>query len=160
MTKSLTSKLILKQHLFSLRMHEGMDLRDHLDRLNSIVLELRNIDVKVEDEDAALIMLVSLSNSFENFVQSFIVGKVTVKLEDVRSALRTRELFHKASSLETYSQASRLFISGGKGHGNKKKLIAKRPFHRGPRDFTITAKKRDTENQIVQRGSNLLGMLR
>ncbi|KAL1201097.1 Retrovirus-related Pol polyprotein from transposon TNT 1-94 [Cardamine amara subsp. amara] len=35
-------------------------LKDHLDQLNSILLDLRNIDVKVEDEDAALLLLVSL----------------------------------------------------------------------------------------------------
>ena len=31
MTKSLTNKLLLKQRLFSLRMQEGMPLREHLD---------------------------------------------------------------------------------------------------------------------------------
>ncbi|MDV3181192.1 MAG: hypothetical protein Q8830_03180, partial [Candidatus Phytoplasma australasiaticum] len=56
MTKSLTNKLLLKQHLFSLRMQEGMPLREHLDQLNTILLDLRNIDVKIEDEDAALIL--------------------------------------------------------------------------------------------------------
>lgn len=69
MTKSLTKKLLLKQRLFALRMQEGTQLQDHLDSLNSILLDLRNIDVKVEDEDAALILLVSLPNSYENFVQ-------------------------------------------------------------------------------------------
>ncbi|KAL6220070.1 hypothetical protein ACLB2K_007827 [Fragaria x ananassa] len=47
MTKSLTNKLLLKRRLFSLRMEEDMTLRDHLDHLNTILLELRNIDVKV-----------------------------------------------------------------------------------------------------------------
>ena len=75
MTKSLTSKLMLKQRLFSLRMSEGTPLREHLDQLNTILLDLRNIDEKVSDEDAALILLVSLPLSYENFVQSFIVGK-------------------------------------------------------------------------------------
>ena len=59
-------------------MQEGIDLHDHVDKLNLILLDMRNIDVKVDDEDATLIMLVSLPNSFENFVQSFIVGKNTV----------------------------------------------------------------------------------
>ena len=92
MTKSLTKKLLLKQRLFALRMQEGTQLQDHLDSLNSILLDLRNIDVKVEDEDAALILLVSLPNSYENFVQSFIGSKDTVSLEEVRSALHSREL--------------------------------------------------------------------
>ena len=50
--------MLLKQRLFSLGMNEGMPLRDHLDQLNTILLELRNIDIKVEDEDVALILLV------------------------------------------------------------------------------------------------------
>ena len=80
MTKSLTNKLLLKQRLFSLCMNEGTPLRYHLDQFNTILLELRNIFVKVENEDAALILLVSLPLSYENFVQSFIVGKDYVSL--------------------------------------------------------------------------------
>ncbi|KAJ4705817.1 Retrovirus-related Pol polyprotein from transposon TNT 1-94 [Melia azedarach] len=71
---------------------EGMPLRDHLDQLNTILLELRNINVKVEDEDAALILLVSLPLSYENFVQSFIVGKDTVSLEEGRRNSRSQFL--------------------------------------------------------------------
>ena len=63
MMKSLTKKLLLKQCLFALRMQEGTQLQDHLDSLNSIMLDLRNINAKVEDEDATLILLVSLPNS-------------------------------------------------------------------------------------------------
>uniref|UniRef100_A0A0D3BX66 CCHC-type domain-containing protein n=1 Tax=Brassica oleracea var. oleracea TaxID=109376 RepID=A0A0D3BX66_BRAOL len=137
MTKSLTNKLLLKQHLFVLCMQEGIELRDHFDKLNSILLELRNIDVKVEDEDATLILLVSLPNFFENFVQSFIVGKDTVKLEEVRSALHSRELHHKASSSGTYNQASGLFVSGVKGHGNKSTLKDRKSFPRGPKASDI-----------------------
>ena len=145
MTKSLTNKLLLKQCLFALRMQEGIELRDHLDKLNSILLELRNIDVKVEDEDAALILLVSLSNSFENFVQSFIVGKDTVRLEEVRSALHSRELRHRASSSGTDNQASGLFVGGVKGHGNKRKSKDRKSFPRGP-------KPTDTCNYCKEKG--------
>jgi len=81
MTKSLTNKLLLKQRLFGLRMQEGTPLRDHLDQLNTILLDLRNIEVKIEDEDAALILLVFLPSSYENFIQSFVVRKDTVSLE-------------------------------------------------------------------------------
>ena len=34
MTKSLTNKLYLKQRLFTLRMKEGIPIKDHLDELN------------------------------------------------------------------------------------------------------------------------------
>ncbi|KAJ4701136.1 Retrovirus-related Pol polyprotein from transposon TNT 1-94 [Melia azedarach] len=133
MTKSLTNKLLLKQRLFSLRMQEGMPLRDHLDQLNTILLELRNIDVKVEDEDAALILLVSLPLSYENFVQSFIVGKDTVSLEEVRSSLHTRELRHKATGTSADNQAAGLVGSGSYGHGNSGKKKFKKPVSKGPK---------------------------
>ncbi|KAL8502265.1 hypothetical protein ACS0TY_021405 [Phlomoides rotata] len=112
MTKSLTNKLLLKQRLFRLRMQEGTPLRDHLDKLNKILLDLRNIDVKLEDEDAALILLVSLPESYENFVESFITGKDTLSLEDVRSALHSREDRQQATGSATENQASGLFVTG------------------------------------------------
>ncbi|OAE31581.1 hypothetical protein AXG93_3415s1410 [Marchantia polymorpha subsp. ruderalis] len=58
--------------------------------------DLRNIDEKVVDEYDALILLVFLPLSYENFLQSFIVGKETVSLEEVRSSLHNRELRHNA----------------------------------------------------------------
>uniref|UniRef100_A0A0D3BSI2 CCHC-type domain-containing protein n=1 Tax=Brassica oleracea var. oleracea TaxID=109376 RepID=A0A0D3BSI2_BRAOL len=82
-------------------------------------------------------MLVSLPNSFENFVQSFIVGKDTVKLEEVRSALHSRELRHKASSSGTDNQASGLFVSGVKGHGNRRTSKDRKSFPRGPKAYDI-----------------------
>ncbi|GJY33991.1 retrovirus-related pol polyprotein from transposon TNT 1-94 [Tanacetum coccineum] len=76
MKKSLTNKLLLKQRLFSLRMKEGSALKDHLDQLNSILIVLNNVEVKIDDEDAALILLVSLHPLFENFVNSLLLVKI------------------------------------------------------------------------------------
>ncbi|KAJ4721050.1 Retrovirus-related Pol polyprotein from transposon TNT 1-94 [Melia azedarach] len=109
MTKSLTNKLLLKQRLFSLRMQE------------------------VEDEDAALILLVSLLLSYENFVQSFIVGKDTVSLEEVRSSLHTRELRHKATGTGADNQAAGLVASGSYGHENSGNKKFKKPVSKGPK---------------------------
>ena len=161
MTKSLTNKLLLKQRLFGLRMAEGTQLREHLEQLNTLLLELRNIDVKIEDEDAALILLVSLPMSFENFVQSFIVGKDTVSLEEVRSALHSRELRHKANGTSTDIQPSGLFTSSRKGRkngGKKNKPMSKgaKPDdvcnyckEKGHWKFDCPKKKKQSEKQSV-----------
>ncbi|KAG6437869.1 hypothetical protein SASPL_102799 [Salvia splendens] len=101
--KSLTNKLLLKQRLFRLSMQEGTPLRDHLENLNKILLDLRNVEVKVEDKDAAIILLVSLPESYENFVESFMTGKETLSMEDVRSALHIREDRQQATSSATES---------------------------------------------------------
>ena len=55
MTKSIWNKFLLKQHLFSLQMKEGMPLKKYFDELNSVMMELRDIDVKMEDEYLAMI---------------------------------------------------------------------------------------------------------
>jgi hypothetical protein len=48
--------------------------QEHLDQLNSILLYLRNIDIKIDDEDVALILLVSIPLLYENIRESFISG--------------------------------------------------------------------------------------
>ena len=59
MTKSLTNRLYMKQRLYTLRMKDG-SLNDHINEFNKIILDLNNIDVRIEDEDRALILLCSL----------------------------------------------------------------------------------------------------
>lgn len=63
MTKSLTNKLYLKHRLFMLRMSEGTSIKSHLDEFNSIITDLRSIDVNIEEEDEALLLLCSLPPS-------------------------------------------------------------------------------------------------
>ena len=57
MTKSLTNRLYMKQRLYTIRMKEGTLVSDRLDEFNRIVIDLKNIECKVEDEDQALILL-------------------------------------------------------------------------------------------------------
>lgn len=53
MTKSLANKLRLKERLFTLRMSEGTPIQTHLNEFNSILVDLENLDVTIEDEDKA-----------------------------------------------------------------------------------------------------------
>ncbi|GJW54078.1 hypothetical protein Tco_0098163 [Tanacetum coccineum] len=71
--------------------------KGHLDALNLILTDLKNAEVKIEDEDAALVLLVSLPPFFECFVSSYVVGKDTITLEDVRSSFHSKELRQQAS---------------------------------------------------------------
>ncbi|KAG6430570.1 hypothetical protein SASPL_108640 [Salvia splendens] len=51
MTKSLANKLRLKERFFILRISEGTPIQSHLDEFNSIIIDLENLDAKVDDED-------------------------------------------------------------------------------------------------------------
>ena len=65
--KSICKKFLLKQCLFGLWIRERMPLKEHLDELNSALMELHGIDVKMEYKDLEMIMLASLPRSYENF---------------------------------------------------------------------------------------------
>ena len=77
MTKSLVNRLYLKQWLYALE--EGTTIKDHLNEVNKIILDLENIDVKMEEEDQAIILLNSLDKSYSNFVDTMMFSRETPK---------------------------------------------------------------------------------
>ena len=67
MEKSVTDRLLLKSRLYDLRLQEGRPMKSHLDEFYSIIIDLQNIDVKVDDEDLPILLLVSLPHSYKHF---------------------------------------------------------------------------------------------
>ena len=70
-------------------MVEGSDLSQHINVFNHIISDLKRIDVKLEDEDKALMLLNSLlaSSTYENLVTTLMWGKETLDLEEITSIL-------------------------------------------------------------------------
>lgn len=58
--RSLTNRLFLKKQLYIVHIDETKDLRKHMDAFNKIIFYLKNVDVKVEEEDQNIILLSSL----------------------------------------------------------------------------------------------------
>jgi len=135
MTKSICNKLFLKRRLFGLHMNKGTSLKDHLDELNSILMELRDIDVKIKDEDAAMILLVSLPPSYDSFVNFLSVGKECVTMEEVKSSLYSRELRSKAFGNSEESNGSDLVVSNYNKNIKKKMFKGKMKNHVNPKDI-------------------------
>jgi hypothetical protein len=112
MKKSLPNCLLLKQRLYTLRMQEGTPLCDHLDDFNRIILDMKIIDIKVDDEDQALILLCSLTDAFDNFVNSMLYGRDTISLVDIKYALNSMEMRLRLNSKGSDNQAKSLFVKG------------------------------------------------
>ena len=60
------------------KIREGTPL--NLYELNSILMELNDIDVKIEDDDLVMIVLTFLPSSYDNFVSSLSVGEDFITL--------------------------------------------------------------------------------
>ncbi|GFS30734.1 hypothetical protein Acr_00g0013680 [Actinidia rufa] len=87
LAKSLTNKLHLKWQLYRLKMEEGENLMEHMNVFNGYLDQLRKVDVKIDEEDKALLLLTSLSDSYDTLVTTLLYGKDTVSLELVQSSL-------------------------------------------------------------------------
>ena len=88
-----------------------MSLKEHLDELSYVLMELHNIDDKMENKDLTIILLASLPPSYENFVSSFSIGRDSITLEEVKSSFYFREFQLKAFRNVGEASVSRLSMT-------------------------------------------------
>ena len=84
MTKSLANRLYMKQKLYAFNMGKDKMILDQIDEFNNILDDLENIDVKLENEDKALILLNALPNTYKHFKDVMLYGRAQmITLEEV-----------------------------------------------------------------------------
>ncbi|KAE8655249.1 hypothetical protein F3Y22_tig00117034pilonHSYRG01568 [Hibiscus syriacus] len=115
MFKSLTTKLYLKQRLYGLKMQDDHDLAQHVNVFNQIVSDLARLDVKIEDEDRAMILLCSLPPSYEHMVTTLTYGKETINVEVITAALLAHN--QRKQNAGENSQADSLYVKGNRDRG-------------------------------------------
>ncbi|MBA0857405.1 hypothetical protein Goshw_012068 [Gossypium schwendimanii] len=74
-TKSLANRLVLKQPLFTLRMNECELLRYHISQFITLLNDLKNIEVYIDDEDQVMLLLCYLPHSYKSFSETLIYAK-------------------------------------------------------------------------------------
>lgn len=77
-------KAYLMKKLFNLKMAEGVPIVEHLNKLNTIISQLVSVEIKFDDDLYALILLASLSNSWEPLRATirYSIGNAKLKLSD------------------------------------------------------------------------------
>jgi hypothetical protein len=113
-------------------MEEGTSIHDYIDKFDRLISDLKDIEVKVDDEDQALMLLLSLSKFYENLVQTLMLVGDTLVMDETRASLLADDLRKVATSGMTPTsgrdykeQAQGLFVARGrsrergKGKGGK-----------------------------------------
>ena len=73
-------------------MHEGTPIKSHIAEFFSIINDLDKIEVKIEDENQALLLLYSLPSLYKNFRKAIIYeGKSITKVNKVKEHLLNKD---------------------------------------------------------------------
>jgi len=92
MIKSLSNKLYLKKQLLRLSMKEKTMVLKHLNFFNKIINKLLTVDVNIDEEDKALLLLSSLPKSYDHIITTTHYGKKTLILEKVTTTLLSNKI--------------------------------------------------------------------
>ena len=96
LTKSVENRLHLKRRLYRFQLKKGTSISDHMNHYTKLLADLANVDVIVEDEDKALLLLSSLPDEeYETFVLTLINGKASLSYSEVTAALVNYQLRKK-----------------------------------------------------------------
>ncbi|KAE8715745.1 hypothetical protein F3Y22_tig00110160pilonHSYRG00324 [Hibiscus syriacus] len=122
-------------------MQDDHDLAQHVNVFNQIVSDLARLDVKIEDEDKAMILLCSLPPSYEHMVTTLTYGKETIKVENITAALLAHN--QRKQNAGESSQADSLYVKGNRDRERKPEKAGS-----GKRNFR--SKSRDKNNSLLQ----------
>lgn len=66
---------------------------------NKIILNLKDINVKIKDEEKIIIFLSSLPPSYEHFINTLLYERHTLTIEDAKEALSLKKKSSKRSQI-------------------------------------------------------------
>lgn len=79
-SKALPNRFYLKDKFFAFRMDESKTIEASMNEFNKTVLDLEELEVKIDEEDKAVILLNSLPKSLKNFKETLKYGRGPLQL--------------------------------------------------------------------------------
>ena len=78
----------MKSRLYGFQLKKGVSINEHMNNYTKLLIDLANVDVKIKENDKALILLNSLPDEkYETFTLTLINGKQVLNYSDVLAAL-------------------------------------------------------------------------
>ncbi|KAH1091748.1 hypothetical protein J1N35_019005 [Gossypium stocksii] len=100
-TKSLANCLVLKQRLFMFCINECELLRDHIGQFTTLLNDLKNVEVQIDDEDQTMLLLCYLPSSYKSFRETLIYGRDKFSFKDVKGHLLSRDKLDNEFGLDS-----------------------------------------------------------
>ena len=92
-------------------------MSEHLSHFQKILTDLFNIGENVEEKIRALVLLASLSPSYESLVTALLMKKSTIKMDKVTTTILQNEILRRKIPASSSDGSSALVFSGGAGGG-------------------------------------------
>ena len=120
-SKSLTNKLCLRWELYELMKEDDTSMQDHINTFNQLVCQSLNADDKLSNEEKALLLFASLPKSYKNIVQTLLLGRESITLDQALVALRENDRFMERHDGEDKKGSSEtLFGEGLRGRAKER----------------------------------------
>ncbi|KAG8485411.1 hypothetical protein CXB51_021801 [Gossypium anomalum] len=111
MSKTLTSKLHMKQRLYAHGLEEGASGHEHLTVFKEILSNLEAMEVQYDKEDLGLILLCSLPPSYSTFRDTILYSRESLTVDEVYDSLTSYDkMKHLVVKLD--SQREGLIVRG------------------------------------------------
>lgn len=123
LTKSLTNRLILLRTFFTYKMKEGTPIKSHLNVLDDLIMKMKSVDLKIDEEQMVMFLLCSLPERYTSFANFLIYGRDTITMADVKTGLLSEDLRDQMRGLNVDKDDGNnhhgLFV--GRGHNEYQK---------------------------------------
>lgn len=96
-------------------MTENIQVKNHLDNFNQIILDLQGVEITNDDDDQTII-LCPLPNSYENIVDTILYERDSISISDVNDVIQSKELKKRVSNLNEDGAETRLFVDRDKNN--------------------------------------------
>ena len=123
-----SNKVFLMKCLFNMKMSEGGSTLDHLSEFNIVTSQLTSIKVNFDEEVRALLILCSLSESWNSLVMvvsNSVSGTNTLKFDEVVGVILSEEMRRKSTG-ETSTSSGTVLNVENKGRSKER---GKGPWH-------------------------------
>ncbi|KAG8492887.1 hypothetical protein CXB51_010059 [Gossypium anomalum] len=111
MSKTLTSKLHMKQHLYAYCLEEGASVHEHLTVFKEILSNLEAMEVQYDKEDLGLILLCLLPLFYSTFRDTILYNRESLTVDEIYDSLTSYDnMKHLLVKLD--SQGERLIVCG------------------------------------------------